>query len=84
MTPNFYLSQIVVAKREEAEEVIEVLRRLINTHKLVTINQFYELVNLREGDFLGDEWGWSDLRTASVRETQDGYRFDLPPIEHFK
>jgi hypothetical protein len=70
-------SDIIVRTRGEAEDVIEGLRNLISQFEVATVGDMYELASLTS-DFTDDKWGWTDLRSASVRPVRDGYLIVLP------
>ena len=70
-------TDIIIASRGEAEDVIDRLRDLINTYEVATVSDLYDLVGLT-GEFTDDKWGWSDLRSASVRPVRGGYMLHLP------
>lgn len=70
-------SDIILASRSDAEEVLDRLRDLISQYEVATVNDLYDLVGLT-GEFTDDKWGWTDLRTASVRVVRGGYLLNLP------
>jgi hypothetical protein len=70
-------SDIVLASRGDAEDVIDRLRDLISQYETATVADLYDLVGLT-GDFTDDKWGWYDLRVASVRAVRGGYLLNLP------
>lgn len=69
--------EIVVESRGEAAAVLDQLTELIDRYNVATVNDLYELVGIT-GTFADDKWGWTDLRSASVRRVRDGYLLDLP------
>lgn len=70
-------SDIILASRADAEEVLDRLRDLVSQYDVATVNDLYDLVGLT-GEFTDDKWGWTDLRTASVRVVRGGYLLNLP------
>ena len=70
-------TDIIIASRGEAEDVLDRLRDLINIYEVATVSDLYDLVGLT-GEFTDDKWGWSDLRSASVRPVRGGYMLHLP------
>jgi hypothetical protein len=70
-------NDIIFDSRSEAEDVLDRLRDLINQYDVASVNDLYDLVGLT-GEFTDDKWGWSDLRSASVRAIRGGYLLNLP------
>ena len=70
-------SEVVFANRGEAEKVLDALRRQIAEYDVVTVYDFYDMINIR-GDFPDEKYGWTDLRGSSVRRVRDGYSIALP------
>lgn len=64
--------------RGDAEEVLDRLFELIQEYKLVSINDYYDLVG-HHGNFTDEKYGWTDLRSAHVERTYGGrYYIKLP------
>ncbi len=75
--------EIIVATRGEAQDVIDALQELIEQFDVATVADLYDLVGIT-GEFTDNDWGWHDLRSATVRHTRGGYLLVLPrtrPVE---
>lgn len=70
-------SDIILETRAEAEDVLDQLRDLIGTYEVASVSDLYALVGLT-GEFTDENWGWSDLRSASIRPIRGGYLLILP------
>lgn len=68
---------IMLSSRIEADEVLDSLRELIDRFEAATVADLYDLVGLT-GSFSDNQWGWRDLRNASVRPVRGGYLLNLP------
>jgi hypothetical protein len=68
---------IVLATRPEADEVLDALREMIELYNQATVADLYDLVGITS-DFPDASWGWTDLRTATVRPIRGGYLLNLP------
>lgn len=77
-THNF--DEIVLATRQEADEVLERLYDLVNKYEVATVSDLYELVGVT-GQYTDDKWGWTDLRGSTVSRISGGYLLDLPRTE---
>lgn len=65
----------------EAIDVLEKLVARIDRYRAVTVADFYQFLGMPTG-FPDRKWGWTNLDEANVRQTRDGYVFDLPrPIK---
>jgi len=74
---NHDFSDLITETRGEAEDVIEGLRTLISQYEVATVADMYALANITSS-FTDDKWGWTDLRSASIRPTRGGYLIVLP------
>lgn len=68
---------IIFESRGEAEEVLTNLLDFIADYGVATVADLYDLVGIT-GPFTDNRYGWTDLRTASVVRTRDGYVINLP------
>jgi hypothetical protein len=78
-THNF--KEIVFPSRGEADIVLERLRDTIAEYEIASLVDLYDLSGIT-GDFTDEKFGWTDLRSASVRRVSQGYILDLPPTEN--
>lgn len=70
--------EIVLQSRDEAERVIDRMFDLIGRYEAATVSDLYELVGLNS-THTDQNWGWTDLRGASVsRIRSGGYLLNLP------
>lgn len=75
---NYDYEEIEFDNRGDAEEVLDRLFELINEYKIVSINDYYDLVG-KHGNFTDEKYGWTDLRSARVERTYGGrYYIKLP------
>lgn len=72
--------EIVLASRQEAEDVIERLFDLVGQYGSATVSDLYELVGL-QSTHTDNKWGWEDMRGAGVTRVRNGFLLDLPEPE---
>jgi hypothetical protein len=68
---------IIMSNRAEAESVIDQLRDIIEEYGHASVRNLYELVD-EKAHATDENWGWFDLRHASVRHVSNGYLLNLP------
>lgn len=68
---------IILSTRGEAEEVLDVLTGIIEEYGQATVSDLYDAVGIT-GDFTDAKYGWTNLNSARIRMTRDGYLLDLP------
>lgn len=73
-------NDVVLKTRVEAEDVIDQMRTMVDQYGMVSVNDLYDMVGLTS-DFTDAKWGWTNLRSASVRQVRGGYLLDLPDTE---
>lgn len=77
-TRNSYAyDDVVVENRGEAEEVLDRMYDILETYKMVSIADLYELVGF-DVQYTDNKYGWTDLRNAGVERVRDGYLIKLP------
>lgn len=78
-THNF--KEIVLETRSEAQDVLDGLVDYLDQFDFAPVSTLYDLVGIT-GSFTDDQWGWSNLRDASIRPNRGGgYVLDLPKTE---
>ena len=74
---RYSYDDIILDSRGEAEEVLERMDELIDTYKMVTVADLYDLVGIT-GSYTDCNYGWTNIRTATVVHVRDGYMLKLP------
>jgi hypothetical protein len=69
--------EIILASRHEAKDVLDTLIDLVEEYGQASVADLYELVSIT-GNFTDNNYGWTDLRTASIRPVRGGYLVNLP------
>ena len=72
------VDNILLKDRGSAKKALYELNKIVEEYGEATINDLYELIGVT-GDFVGDKYGWYDLRGARVSRTTRGmYKLILP------
>lgn len=74
---RYELREIILETRGEAEAVLEMLNEALDTYQTVSVADLYSAVGIT-ADWVDNKVGWTDLRTARIRKTIDGYVLDMP------
>ncbi len=69
--------------RGEAEEVLSRMDELISTYDMVSVADLYDLVGV-SSNYTDNNYGWTNLKSASVERGRDGYYLKLPKIISLK
>jgi hypothetical protein len=72
--------EIILDKRVEAEEVIDMMYAILEEYKEVSVHDLYEMVGL-DPTWADQKWGWYRLDGARAVRTGSGYLIDLPKPE---
>lgn len=82
--PSIYaINEVVFRERADAEEVLLRMKEAISSYGMVSVADFYDLINQR-CDFTNRKYGWRDLKTADIIRVSDGFSIRFPrviPIE---
>lgn len=76
-TVGYSYDDIVLSSRGDAEEVLSQMNDLIDTYSIVSVGDLYDLVGMT-GNYTDNRYGWTNLRTAEVVRTRDGWMLKLP------
>lgn len=63
--------------RAEAENVLSAMDDIIASYKIVSVADYFDLVGV-DGPWTGNSYGWTDIRSARVMNTRDGYIIKFP------
>lgn len=72
--------EVVLNDRDEAVEVVEALIARVERYGAASVADLYDLVGVT-GSYADRRYGWTDLRTADIRQIREGFLLDLPRPE---
>ncbi len=74
---RFNYDDIVFNTRGDAEAVLDAMASDIRKYGFVTVSDLYDMVE-QTAPFTGNNYGWTDIRSATVERVYDGYILKLP------
>lgn len=74
---SYDYDDIILETRGEAEDVLSRMDEIMDTYGIVSVADFYDLVGIT-GSFTDNKYGWTNIRSANVLRTRDGYMIKLP------
>lgn len=80
---NHDFDEVILDSRDEAITVVEELIARVDRYGSASVSDLYDLVGVT-GSFADQRWGWTDLRTADVRQSRGGFLLDLPRPEQLR
>ena len=69
---------ITFETRGEAEGVLDEMRNVIDTYNWVTVADMYDIADLTAPSHTANKFGWTNLASADVTRSRDGYIIKLP------
>lgn len=81
---GFDYEEIVFESRGDADLVLDQMEAAINQYGLVTIADLYDLAGMTCQNYLANNYGWSDISTARVVSSRDGFYLQLPRTVQIK
>lgn len=81
--PGYSYDDVYLDTRGEAEDVLSRMDELISTYGMVSVADLYDLVGV-SCSYTDNNYGWTDLKSASVERGRDGYFLKLPKITSLK
>lgn len=78
---NRDLDDYVFELRGDAEDVLDRMCDYLERYDSVPVSYFYDLCGETvPGDWVSDDWGWTNLSGVKVRGVRGGYIIDFPKI----
>lgn len=74
---GYSYDDIILDSRAEAMDVLSRMEEIIDTYKVVSVADLYDLVGVR-GNYTDNKYGWTSMRNADVIRCRDGYQIKLP------
>lgn len=74
---TYSYDDIILETRGDAESVLDQLNDIIDTYKIASVADLYDLVGI-SGNFTDNRYGWTNLTNADVIRTREGYQLKLP------
>ncbi|MET0786303.1 MAG: hypothetical protein ABWY25_06315 [Paenisporosarcina sp.] len=71
---------IILARREDAELVVERLIDIVNQYDVASLADLYDLLG-QQSSHVDNKWGWTYLNNVEIRQVRDGYLINLPDLE---
>lgn len=75
---GFEYDDIVFDSRGDADMVLDHLEEAIANYGLASVADLYDLSGVTCRSYTANKYGWTDIRTAKVIRTRDGYILQLP------
>lgn len=74
---GYNYDDIILETRGDAELVLDQLTDLIDTYRIASVADLYDLVGITP-NFTDYKYGWTNLSNAYVDRTRNGYQIKLP------
>lgn len=75
---GFEYDDIIFESRGDADLVLDQLESAINTYGIASVADLYDLAGITCRSYTANKYGWTDIRTAKVIRTREGYILQLP------
>ena len=69
-----------IASKENAEDVVEQMRRILERDNVVLREDFYNLLGI-DTNYTDHKCGWTNLDNAKILELDEGFVIALPPVK---
>ena len=75
---GYDFDEIVLDNRGEAEEVLAQMDEIIDRYAMASVLDLYDLVGISSTRYTDKNYGWTNIATAKVVPTRDGYLIRMP------
>lgn len=79
---SYGYDDIMFENRGDAEAVMDRMDEVIDKYKMVSVADLYEFAGLRS-NYTDQKYGWTNLGSAKIERTRDGYLLKLPKAMPF-
>lgn len=73
-------ANIVLKYREDAEEVVNEMRRRIKKYGRASVADLFDLIQIT-GKYTDNNWGWEDPNAIGIKRVSNGYLIDVEEAE---
>lgn len=74
----FDYDDIIFDSRGDAEIVLNTMEALIDQYGVASVGDLYDLANVSTTNYTVNKYGWTNIRTAQVIRSRDGYLLKMP------
>lgn len=74
----FDYEDIVLDTRGEAELVLDELDRILRRYQFVSIADLYEVAGINNDNYTLHRYGWTSIRSATIKRIREGYLLVMP------
>lgn len=78
LSSRYSYDDIIFNSRGEAESVLARMDELIDTYKIVSVSDLFDLVGISDNNYMNNSYGWTNIRNAEVVRVRDGYMIKMP------
>lgn len=75
----FSSTDYIMSSRQEALDVLDMLRENLDNYGLVTLADFFDLIGV-ESQYVDNNYGWQDLTNVTIVPVRGGYTLSLPNV----
>lgn len=69
---------IIFDNRGDAEAVLSAMEDIIDQYGVVSVGDLYDLAEISTKNYAVNKYGWTDIRSATVFRSREGYMLKLP------
>lgn len=74
------VNDVLLPTREECELITETMGELLEKYEVVAVADLMDMLGL-DYSYVDNDFGWTDLRFVTFRQTREGWLLQLPPVE---
>ena len=85
LNSGYFFDDIILDSRGEAQDVLDRLDEIMDSYKLVSVADLYDLVGITPPP-TANGYGWTNIRNADIVRVRNGYLIKMPkaaPIDRF-
>ena len=74
---RYSYEDVIFDNIQDAKEVLSRMDEVVDTYKMISVADLYEFAGITPST-TDHKYGWTDIRSARIESTRDGYQLRLP------
>ena len=81
---GYSYDEIYLDSRGDAELILETMADAISQYGVVSVADYYDFVGINTDNYTNNNYGWTNISSAKIITTRDGYLIKLPKAQQIR
>lgn len=84
ISDGYGIDDIYLDSRGDAELILETMADAISQYGVVSVADYYDFVGINTDNYTNNNYGWTNISSAKIITTRDGYLIKLPKAQQIR